>query len=731
MLKCLYTKFKKGDIMFIAIKDETTGYSQPLLDHLNKVANLSSSFAKDFDLSDQAFVLGYLHDLGKYSKEFQRQLASNSSITLDYSIAGATELFHRFYSDKDLLPPAKILGMIITGHFNGLLNLGTNQDLDNGTHESKFKKNNKDYYNGYSEIDESIMKVYKEDLDKKITKSLGNKKDENIAGFAWQMIIRMLYSCTVDGDVTDTEMFFKKNDKQNFKSFDFLNDHIDKFIKEKFNLKKIPGAFKKIVEASFQKPNLFTLIAPPNESRSIASIQFGIKHANKNKLNRIIYVLPNDSVIDGVTKLFKDIVGKENVLEHFCDFVNDENSEISEKYDFAIEDWNVPIIVTNSKEFFQTCFSNSFVKLRKLHNISNSLVIFDEIQMLPLGFLNPCFALISELIVNYNSSVLFSSSVSLDFDENLYEEVKKNKIDLVKDIEVIYHEFKRFKFTYLNFLSDDEIIGKLKLKNSVLCVVDTRVHAEKLYEKIKGQGVFYLNSLLTPFDRKKKMTLIEDSLNFNKRCIVISTETAEASLRLDFDFVYRSLSGVDSLFKSAGKCKKEFFVFKPISDDLIRGKNEISVKYGEDILKKYGNKTFSIEAINEYYRLVYNFYYKENKFDEKNIREDFIVKRNQLKFNFKTCSDDFKLEGSNAYNIVIQDEAINEIIAGIKRGHITKENLRKVQQYCVNVYEYEILTLNDVNALQFYDRFILLKDLNLYDDDLGLKCEADVAVNYN
>ncbi len=739
--------------MYIAMRDETTGYSEPLLDHLNKVGDLSANFAKNFNLSAQAYVLGYLHDFGKYSKEFQKQIGS-SHITIDYSIAGALELFHRFYSDKDLAPIAKLLGMVITGHYNGLLNLGVSQDLDNGTHESKFKKHSKDYYNGFSEIDENLIKIYREELNEKIQKSIGNKKDERELGFAWQAIIRMLFSCTLDADFIDTEIFLKKYEHHSFKSISYLDNDVEKFIKNNFydNKKKTKkpvtnhkkqDILKQTLEASSKKPGFFTLIAPPNSLKTTSSFIFGIKHAIKNGLKRVIYVLPYNSIIDSDAKLFKNIVGEENVLEHLCDFTNCEKNQLatesmSKRYNCFTEDWNVPIVVTNAKEFFDTCFGSDMIKLRKLHNISNSVIIFDEIQNFPMGYMNPCFTFLNELMVNYNSSVVFCSSTGVEFNENLSDEVLKDKFDIIKNVEEIYDISDRVNFTYLGTLSDDEILKKLNQNSNSLCIVNTKVHAKRLYDKLKGEGVHYLSDFLTPYDRKNKMKIIENSLNNNEKCIVIATEEIETSFDLDFNFVYRSISSVDLIFKSSGKCnrrglldKGELFVFKPSSEDgFVKKDYEVLVKYCEDIIDEYGDKFLSLEAINDYFRLKYNFYFEKNKFDEKLIKDNFIIKRNQMKFNFKTCSDNFKLTDDDMYNIVIQNDFTKKIVDSIKIGYISKEDLRQLQQHCISICKNEYYVLKKANVLDVFNRFTILNDLNFYNNDIGLEISDESFDEY-
>ena len=87
------------------------------------------------------------------------------------------------------------------------------------------------------------------------------------------------------------------------------------------------------------------------------------------------------------------------MLEDHC-HVSYESEEELLHQQLAAENWDKSLVVTTNVQFFESLFSNRSSKCRKLHNIANSVVIFDEAQMLPVNYLSPCVRAISELICN-------------------------------------------------------------------------------------------------------------------------------------------------------------------------------------------------------------------------------------------------------------------------------------------------------------------------------------------
>ena len=125
-------------------------------------------------------------------------------------------------------------------------------------------------------------------------------------------------------------------------------------------------------------------------------------------MDRVIYVIPYTSIIEQNGAVFSELLGAESVLQHHSnfDFSADDEHGILKKQKLASENWDMPLIVTTNVQFFESLFSNRPSRCRKLHNIANSVILFDEAQMLPTEYLRPCTQAISELVRNYRCTAV-------------------------------------------------------------------------------------------------------------------------------------------------------------------------------------------------------------------------------------------------------------------------------------------------------------------------------------
>src|SRR5262249_35099889 len=130
--------------------------------------------------------------------------------------------------------------------------------------------------------------------------------------------------------------------------------------------------------------------------------------------------IPFTSIIDQTAAIFRDILGKETLLEHHSaieDERQDRNRENEEgepdiqgKMRLAMEDWAAPVVVTTNMQLFESLFVSRTSRCRKLHNLVNSVIILDEAQTIPLPLLRPCVAALDELVRNYGCSVVLCTA---------------------------------------------------------------------------------------------------------------------------------------------------------------------------------------------------------------------------------------------------------------------------------------------------------------------------------
>lgn len=375
-----------------------------------------------------AELIGLLHDIGKYSEAFQERIRGKK-ISAPHAMAGASIL-----SDKYGLF-GKHYGLVVASHHTGLSDYGTNSDMDNNTYCGKL--------NNYK----SKSLPYEDELTLPIKIEPPKIKLPNKDwAFHFATYLRMLFSILVDSDFTDTEEFCTGINRvtRSFdavKLFELLMAKMPKNTGGKVNDIRA-GILKNCLTMADKPQGLFSLTVPTGGGKTLSSLAFALEHARVHKLRRVIYVIPYTSIIEQNAAVFIQTLGKDNVFEHHSGVdINDEDDEDSDdlrikRLKWASEDWNVPIIVTTNVQFFESLFAVKTTRVRKIHNIANSVVIFDEAQMLPPDYLTPCMWAISELIVNYGVTAVLCSATQPFVQKFAYESLKTTEIADNPDLRV-------------------------------------------------------------------------------------------------------------------------------------------------------------------------------------------------------------------------------------------------------------------------------------------------------
>lgn len=382
---------------------------QSVVEHLTGTAKLAEKFAEKFGNGDWGYCCGMLHDVGKYSEEFQRKIINNTDEKVDHSTAGA-QLCH------ELGGIYGFLSYCIAGHHGGL------PDYDRTKNSSGLKNRFKKKICSYKEYEKEVVipEIHTMPFDLKNTKNVD---------YSLSVFVRMLYSCLVDADYLDTECFMKNGEiiRKSGESMDVLYDKMEKYVSKRGwlevdDIDSVNGRRSEILKQCIihgkEAKGIFRLTVPTGGGKTIASLAFALKHAVEHQMDRIIYVIPYTSIIEQNAQVFRKILGSENVLENHC---NVEYRELEEllPMQLASENWDKPVVVTTNVQFFESLYANRSSKCRKLHNIVNSVVIFDEAQMIPLDYLEPCLSMIKELVNNYEVSAVLCTATQPALDSLL------------------------------------------------------------------------------------------------------------------------------------------------------------------------------------------------------------------------------------------------------------------------------------------------------------------------
>lgn len=712
---------------------------QLLIDHLYQTANLAEKFGKDSGLSEIAYLTALLHDIGKYSTTFQNRL-SGSSGRVDHSTAGGQEIIKLTKNDKLLSILGYLIAYCVVGHHSGLPDFGSVIDMDyDGTLNARLKKDLDDYSAYQDEIDFSKIKFPTFRPLKPSTKA---------GGFTLSFFTRMLFSCLVDADYLETESFVTQGEKERGDYFEiaWYRDRFMRFL-EKFSNPSNPINIKRteIMQACINKanykPGLFTLTVPTGGGKTFASMAFALNHAYLHQLSRIIYVIPYTSIIEQNASAFKDVLGEENVLEHHSNFdwktnlnySDDQSNNAIDKVKFSAENWDIPIIVTTNIQFFESLFANRSRGCRKNHNISKSVIIFDEVQMLPMDYLKPCLYAVSELITNYGTSAIFCTATQPSIER--FMPGKAISQELAHDPQELYQFFKRVQVKSIGKINDAKLMEKIDTHSQVLCIVNTRKHAKGLFDMIREKNSFHLSTLMCPTHRKETIFEIKDRLSRSQSCKVISTQIMEAGIDVDFPVGYRSLSGLDSIIQAAGRVNREgkhqegiMNVFE--ADSVYVKKTPAYIQQGaalsRKILRDYPEDPISLQAIDAYYNELYQLH-SDTTFDRKNVIGCF--ERGIPEFDFQTAADRFNLIENVTVSVIIPyNEKANELIQQLKYSEFPKSIIRRLQSYTVNIYEREFEALQSLGLIDTYlELFSVLNNMDFYDRKTGLTIPEGIS----
>ncbi len=684
---------------------------QPLSEHLFQTADLARQFADVFRAGGWGYLCGLLHDIGKYSEEFQQRI-SGKGIKVDHSAAGAKEA-----QNLKAFPAA----YCIAGHHAGLPDgtyMGGTVSCES-TLDSRLKRSIPDY------------QAYKEEISVSQPTPPSLKMDHG--RFSMSFFIRMIYSCLVDADYLDTEAFMK-NQKRELPCIPMpeLKKRLDDYIKPWFKdescslNRRRTDILRACIHGGSGSQGIYHLTVPTGGGKTVSSMAFALNHAVKSGLRRVIYVIPYTSIIEQNADVFREMLGDEYVLEDHSNVEYPDGEELNPKQ-LAAENWDAPVVVTTNVQFFESLFASRSSKCRKLHNIAGSVLIFDEAQMLPNDYLRPCLQAVSELVLNYGCTAVLCTATQPSLQSFLPQKLLRG--ELCPDIEEQYRAFCRTVLVKEEDMTGDELVRRLEEESQVLCILNTRSKAQEIYEKMGNrEGLFHLSTLMYPAHRRKVLAEIRERLNLSEVCRVIATSLIEAGVDLDFQSVYREVAGLDSVIQAAGRCNREgrrapddskTHVFQFVSaerhrNDSVRQGKEIA----ENVMASYKNMG-SLEAIHEYFDRLH--YIKGEGLDKKKILQR-LNEAGGAAIPFRTIAEDFKVIQNNTKSILILRESEpKELAERLRYGEISRKLMRSIGMYSVNVYENTYDALYRSGYLEQIDEELaILTDDGQYSEETGL-----------
>ena len=695
---------------------------QTIRDHAEGVAELCARFSALWCEEPYARDLGLLHDIGKYQENFQRRIRGERNIQVEHSVCGAAE------SAKYRLPGADYC---IAGHHGGLPDIGTKIDPpEEPTLLARIKRKTQDYSAYREEL--SIAPLVKPPY----RISLSVEREAGLKEFAFW--IRMMFSSLTDADFLDTERFC--SGERQTPSADLavclkkIEEKMASFPADTPVARARRSLLEQVLSHRDEDAELYLMNMPTGSGKTLASMYFALERAVRLGLKRIVYIIPYTSIIEQNAKVFRDLFGEDAVLEHHCNFDHDSIKEEStrEKLRHAAENWDAPIIVTTNVQFFESIYGNRPSQARKLHNIAQSVLVFDEVHMFPSLFYQPCLEAVKLLVTQYSCRALFLTATMPDFGKWMasFGCGGVRQCELIRDRSV-FPVFERCKIEDIGMVSTEKLLLLAGEANSSLIVVNTRKTARTLYALLPGEK-YHLSTYMTKRDRARVIENVKQALVEGRKFVLVSTSLIEAGVDLDFERVFRERAGLDNLLQTAGRCNRNgsrgaetctAFCFDLEDAVSATADKHMQVRqhFSRQVAQEYAPTDEA--GIRAYFDRLFE--YEKQERDTYNFRR-YITANGFL---FESCARDFKLIDDNSIGIIVVypgDEAEAAAIESLAAGGRAAK--RRLQAYSVSLRGNEFSQLLEQGVLKEENGLWFLTHFGYYDEETGIRPDASCDI---
>ncbi|WP_018305952.1 CRISPR-associated helicase/endonuclease Cas3 [Desulfitobacterium hafniense] len=788
---------------------------QSVKEHLRNVAELAREFSAKISLGAAGELLGMLHDLGKGTGKFDayiRYCAKNPDDQslkgrINHSTAGAKLIYDNFYNSKNqaLKFTAQLLSLAICSHHGGLIDC---LDLSGKDKYTERMKPDEDIL-----YDEALAYFNSECLSAKEFKELFGQAAEEIKAvltqirrasdsaaqcwFAYGFLEKYLFSCLIDADRYDTYLFMESKAGKEKIDKSFLWRELSSILEEKLNSYSQEKYIDRLrAEISLacrdfaqNPPGVYQLAVPTGGGKTLSSLRYALNHAQKFEKDRIFYIIPFTTIIDQNAREIKDILGHEEmILEHHSNLIADRDrpadenghGEEEDNYKLLTERWDSPLIFTTMVQFLNTLFKGGTRDVRRLHHLTNSVLIFDEIQALPIR----CISMFNSAL-NFLAGVCRATVILCTATQPLLETteipLKLNEHpNIIPDVQEKFRQFKRVNLVprlviggYSAPALKNFILDRMDQISSLLVILNTKNSAREVFNELKAANLelptekqyqlFHLSTNMCPAHRLKELKAMKESLG-GKRVICVSTQLIEAGVNISFECVVRSLAGLDSIAQAAGRCnrhgekeeQREVYIVNLEKEDVSK---LADIKKGQEcterVLRDFQDNPESFEgdllspqAMACYYK--YYFYERRNQMnysltgenrsqtlyaalaDNKEAAEAFHSRHDRqadlmLKQAFKTAGQEFQAIDENTTGILVPYEEGRDLITSIN-GECSlselKHYLKKAQQYSVNLYETDRRKLAQLDGLVWLkNKTVLALREGFYDEHMGVSID--------
>jgi CRISPR-associated endonuclease/helicase Cas3 len=725
-------------------------------------------------------LAGLLHDVGKYSKTFQDYIRSSAGKIepdddeyidarkakgkIDHSSAGAQHVWRQIRKSDFQQLAANMLALCIASHHSGLID-SLAPDGTDVFGKRMFKPDDKVHYSdAFACLDDEIKCRVRGLLDspsleeelRSICARMRQSAESLVTGqFALGFLTRFLFSALIDADRLNSaeRMPLDKPDWQPL--IYLLEQHMASFsVQNKIDETRadISSACKYFAQ---RESGLYQLTVPTGGGKTLASLRFALHHAAKHDMDRIIYVVPFTSIIDqnarGARSVFAPLEsdGRPIVLEHHSNLTPEQDTSESK---LLSENWDAPIIYTTAVQFLETLFAGGTRGARRLHQLANAVIIFDEIQTIPIRTVHLFNNAINFLVSQCGSTAVFCTATQPLLDR---VDVRKGAAKLSESPEImggnvddLFRELHRARIEdgckdggYTVEGVADEALKELDDSGSVLIIVNKKSQAKELFNKLReltDAPVYHLSTSMCPAHRLAVLDKIRTCLDPDKPqpVICVSTQLIEAGVDVDFGSVIRYLAGLDSIAQAAGRCNRNgrweagrVLIVNPGNENLDKlPEMKVAQEIARRVLREFKDEPTAFDGNLQSPKVMerYYFYYFFNRAYEmafpvsnRNIKgmtgaSDLltllstngdaveIFKNNQrkappiaLRQAFMSGAEAFRVIDSPTEGVIVPyeegEQIITQLMCCAKKDR--SRLLKAAQRYSVNLFPYEIQIL--------------------------------------
>lgn len=719
-----------------------------LEDHLTSVAAIASQFGEKLHSPAASHLAGLWHDLGKYAPDWQQFLLEAGEDAPvrgedtpsmetrrrgpDHSTAGAIHA-----KGSGALDPMirDAISFAIAGHHGGLAD----------------RENLRSRLADTAKIDRYKLAIG--EAPKAITEErLGSPPswlasgDVAVLKRSYEFFVRMLFSSLVDADFLDTERFMdeaqirpaaRKEWPELRRYLAPLEARLEALQSGTQAALRVASARRRVVQwcsaAAALSPGTFTLTVPTGGGKTLASLSFAIRHALEHGLDRVVIALPFLSIVDQTASVFREIYepqfGDRVLVEHHSNIVPERDTLRNR---VAAENWDAPLVVTTQVQLFESLFARRPSDCRKLHNLSRSVIVLDEVQSLPAGLLDPILESIQELSQNYGSTVLLMTATQpalhtrpLGAGRFCGLTPEPREIVPPEEIEPLFRSFERVEVHWpgVEATTWPDLASEMAAQKQALAIVHRRADAAELWKELSVQApnALHLSALMCPAHRREVLAEIRTRLAEGKDCLVVSTQLVEAGVDLDFPVVFRAMAGLESLAQSAGRCNREgrlergiFNVFRAPSDPvgLLRHRRDVA----EMMLRFDGAlDLFEPSTFRRYFDRVYAATNRDAR--------DVQVARQSAQF--ELTAERFRMiDDATMMVYVPYGSGGQRAIDQLRHAGAGREWFRSIQPFGVAIYPAALRMLQDTGAVELIAESVsVLVVPHLYDHHLGLQVD--------